>query len=230
MIKALFFDLDDTLFDATHQLGTRASKAAVHAMIKKGLPAPFRQVMAKHQELVASLYVVPLVHRQLCVVFGVPRRHDLWHAGDHAYYHIKLNRLHPYPGLRKVLSKLAQQYTLILITIGKKSRQREKINLLRLKPYFRKIYIVRPQLSASKRRTFQEALKHFHLHPHEVVSVGNRLDGELKVSKKLGMITVQMLQGKYKTQKPMDQWERPDYRLRSIARLPGVIRRCQHSK
>jgi FMN phosphatase YigB (HAD superfamily) len=83
----------------------------------------------------------------------------------------------------------------ILLTAGVKEEQEQKIKVLRIRRYFRKVHIVpRPE---DKRHRLQEIVSElksqaFGISPYNVIVIGDRLDTEISKGNELGCITVRL--------------------------------------
>jgi FMN phosphatase YigB (HAD superfamily) len=144
MIKTLFFDLDDTLFD--HQYSRRCGFEALKIMHPALLPADIRDMERVHEQLIRANYEKVLdgeisiqdamIERicTLCTRFGLTltpadipgtvRRYDAA---------FRKNR-RAVPGSRELLELLKDEVKVGIITNGFRDLQEEKIAICRISP------------------------------------------------------------------------------------------------
>ena len=125
MIKAIIFDLDDTLYD-NNPLTEMALKQAINVMIKKGLKSNFNEAFKKIREITKNY---PTKDRFVEVVkhYG-PFNEELVKIGKEKYYNAEFDEITPFPDTIDALEKLKEKCKLILITSGSKVQQNKKID------------------------------------------------------------------------------------------------------
>jgi len=122
-MKAIIFDLDDTLYDCTGSLLEASRKRAAKAMVNAGLHGPYCPVF-----------------NEISIKYNMG--HELVRSALKAYNSNEVNDIQLFPDVVPTLKKLAQEgYKLILMSTGIYERQHKKIELLDLKPYFDEIII-----------------------------------------------------------------------------------------
>jgi len=221
--KAFIFDLDDTLYDCTGLLTEAARQRAAKAMVEAGLPCSVDEAYRMQIEL-AEKYG-PEAH----VFESIAELHQmepdaLTKTAMRAYNSEEVDEVHPFPDVAPTLRELRLRgYKVFLITSGLYARQERKVRLLGLGELFDDVIINDSELGTTHEECFLELLHRHGLRPQQVVSVGDRIRAELKISKSLGMTTVQMLHGRFQDLAPHDELERPDYRIRRIAELLHLI-------
>ncbi|MFC1691265.1 TIGR02253 family HAD-type hydrolase [Nanoarchaeota archaeon] len=223
MIKAIIFDLDDTLFDST-ALAEAARKEACNAMVNAGIPDSVENSYKSLLRIVKKYGSNDSRHfDRLCNSYGIKNRPDIIASGVVAYHNMKFSKLHMFPRSRFTLTNLMKQrYKLALVTNGIISKQWEKITRLKIKYLFDEIMISEKQ---PKSKLLKKALSKLNVNPSEILSVGNRIDAELKDSKKLGMKTVRILQGKYSKMKPKGKLDKPDFNIKNISEIIGILKK-----
>lgn len=216
-IKAIIFDLDDTLYDVG-PLTEVALRQSVKAMVENGLNCSFEQGLQKIKQIIKHN---PSADKFEILVKEVgPDKEEIINAGKEVYYNIDFNTLELYPDARKTLAELRKKYKLILVTFGNKIQQNKKIDALAIRKYFSNVYI---DDKNNKEEPFSEILKINGFKPDEIIVVGDRIDNEIKIANKLGMETIRVTKGKYKYLEPKDEDEQPDYQVNNVEEIIDII-------
>lgn len=224
MIKAVFFDLDDTLVDTT-KLVKIARKNAIENMIRHGLPADFNTAYNELLELINE-YGSNFPHHFDYLL----RRLDLEYnpklvaAGVIAYHNTKFAHLREIRHARKALLKLKEMgLRLGIITDGNPIKQWEKIIRLDLDDFFENVVI--SDFEGVKKphpKIYQKALKIFKVNAEETIMVGDRLYSDIYGAKRVGMHTVWFRYGKY-ANKEIEYQKYADYEIKDILELPDIV-------
>jgi uncharacterized cofD-like protein len=222
-IKAILFDLDDTLFDCCGSLVEAARRRAARAMVQGGLPCSEEQAYQMQLQLAEEHGPRFDVFDAMVSHFGMEEA--LTEVALAAYNSGQVSDIEPFPDVPETLAELrAQGYTLLLYTTGVYARQQTKIAVLGLEECFDDILINDYETGHSRDDCFLHLLEAHHLKPQEVVCVGDRIQTEIKTANSLGMFTVQMLHGRFKNLAPKSDLEEPDYKIGSISELLQVLR------
>jgi uncharacterized cofD-like protein len=225
-MKAIIFDLDDTLYDCTGSLLEASRKRAARAMVNMGLPCTEEEAYLLQKELSEK-------HGPYCPVFNEISNkfnmgHELVRSAMKAYNSNEVTDIQLFPDVVPTLKKLAQEkYKLFLLTTGIYERQYKKIELLNLKPYFDEIIINDQEVGLLMEDCFEAIVRKYSLSPQNVVVVGDRLREELRIAKSMGMVTVQMLHGRFKveaTYNRSDRSNKPDYKIKRFFQLPTLLK------
>jgi putative hydrolase of the HAD superfamily len=226
-IRALFFDIDDTLYDSSLQ-ASLARKNAIKAMIEAGLDVSEEDCLDSLDNIVKRFGSNYRYHFDELL-----REHDhdpnprIIAAGVAAYHATKIAYLVPFPDTVPALLKLRDLgYKLGIITDGISVKQWEKLIRLGLQHFFHSVTISSdfgkekpdPEL-------FRIAIKKSGCKPEETVMLGDRLDKDISGANKAGMVTVQIMKSKYKKAKPKNASEEPDYVISELSDLLGVLNR-----
>jgi len=229
-LRAIIFDLDDTLYDCTNTLTQAATDRAIVAMIEHGLQASKQE--AKHFLNEYQANATHRVHALDALVdhFG-PQRETILEHGMIAYNAPTIDQpIELFPGVLETLSELRHHYKLILVTTGLRERQRNKLRLLGLTDAFDCILIDDIHEGLSKRERFLAAATNFNVTCEDMAVVGDRIFSEIKIGNQLGMTTIRMHHGAYANIHPSKEWEAPDHNIRAITELPELIHRIdQHT-
>lgn len=219
MIHLLIFDLDDTLFDNTGLLSGPGNALAAKAMVEAGLPASWQEVVAKRLAFMQELG--PLfdeINMAICRVYGVTDKaaiEKICHGAAHGYNAVDVSGITLFPGARQMLQRLKKKYPLVLISTGIEELQHRKIKELGIEDFFDFICITDGKTS-TKSSCLRQALEMYHFSPSQICVVGDRIDSEIRYGNELGMVTVQLVHGKYSVLTPKDKFEKPQYQIKNI--------------
>jgi putative hydrolase of the HAD superfamily len=231
MIRAVFFDLDDTLVD-TSKLAEIARRNAVENMIRAGMPVDFG--IAYHELLELINEYGSNFNRHFDYLL---RRLDLPYtpkwiaAGVIGYHNTKITHLKTINGARRTLLNLKQMgLKLGIITDGDPVKQWEKILRTEIEDYFDAV-LISDFVGVKKPhpKIFQKALKKFGVKPHEALMVGDRLYSDIYGAKNAGMVTVWFKYGKY-ANRELDYLEYADFQVRSLESVVEIVRGLNSEK
>lgn len=182
-IRAVLFDIDDTLFPSS-EFASLARKNAQRAMIAAGMDATEEQAQQEHFRIIkkyGSNY-----GRQLDLLasrFPCKKRLRAIAAGIAAYHDAKAS-IHPFPHAQSTLMHLQKKgYALCIASEGKAIKQWDKLVRLGLDLFFSHVFITR-----KKSPSFYRACAHrLRLSPSQCLMVGNHPKKDFSFSKKAGM-------------------------------------------
>jgi putative hydrolase of the HAD superfamily len=230
-LKAVFFDIDDTLFSTT-DFASKARRAAVEAMRRRGLRLPTEHILRELQEVIVE-FSSNHEHHFDKLLLRLPRR--AWDgvnpailvaAGVQAYHDAKSRQLRPYPDVPPVLARLARTDLVRgIITAGLEVKQADKLLRLGLYDYFTPTAIfISDQIGISKpnAKLFQRACDEVGVAPRETMYVGDHPTHDVDPANALGMITVHVRRGKHA---PEQGRTKPAYTLKSFKELLTVLRK-----
>ncbi|BAD84875.1 hydrolase, HAD superfamily [Thermococcus kodakarensis KOD1] len=225
MIKAVLFDLDDTLVDTT-KLAELARRNAVENMVRHGLPVDFDTAYNELLELINEYgsnfgrHFDYLLRR-----LDLPQNPKWIAAGVIAYHNTKFAYLRSVKNARRVLLELKREgYKVAVVTDGDPIKQWEKILRLELDEYFDDVFIS-DYLGVKKPhpKIFLKALRKLDVKPEEAVMVGDRLYSDIYGAKNVGMTTVWFRYGKYRDRE-MEYVEYADFTIERLEDLLKIIR------
>ncbi|MBI4153181.1 HAD hydrolase-like protein [Candidatus Woesearchaeota archaeon] len=226
MIKLIVFDLDDTLFDNSSTLSIQGNVLAAKAMAKAGLPAPWKEVYNKRLTLAAQLDPhFSVINKALCESYGIADPEKVAHickAAEDGYNSVDVKNIALFPGVRDMLSRLKTKYTLVLLSTGPEELQQKKIAKLDIRDFFDFICIADGK-TITKSSCLRQVLEMYHYHPSQICVVGDRIDSEIRYANELGMVTVQLVHGKYSTLKPKDELEKAKYQVKQITAVERLM-------
>ncbi len=222
MIKAVFFDLDDTLVD-TSKLAEMARRNAVENMIRHGLPVDFETAYGGELLELINEYGSNFSRHfdYLLRRLDLPNNPKWVAAGVVAYHNTKFAYLKTVHGARRLLLELKKaDYRLGIITDGDPIKQWEKIIRLDLDDYFDGVFIS-DYLGVKKPhpKIFKKALRKMNVKAEEAVMVGDRLYSDIYGAKRVGMNTIWFRYGKY-ADRELEYLDHADF---TVERLEDVL-------
>jgi len=216
-IKAVIFDLDDTLYDVGY-LTEIALKQAVVAMINEGLNCSLDEGMERINRIINEDPNSDKF-RSLAKLFDQEDT-DIIQAGWNKYMNYDFDEVKAYPDTKEVLNDLSEEYKLVLISQGSADLQNRKIDLLGIRPFFD--FILLPEVG-KKKDAFDEAFKTLGFKTEEILVVGDRIGVEIKIANDMGMKTIRALKGKYRFVEPQEKNEKPDFEIISLSDIFGIL-------
>lgn len=198
-LKAILFDIDDTLF-STSEFARHARGNAVRAMIQAGLDLPEEVVLKELDEVLTEFssnyehHFDKLLQRLRPSSLARVNPALIVAAGVAAYHDTKFRELAPFDDVYPLFEDLKRAGVRIgVITHGWTVKQAEKLVRLKLVPYLdpRAVFIS-DQIGISKPnpKLYQTALNDLCLSAPEVMYVGDSLEHDIAPPQSIGMITV----------------------------------------
>ncbi|HDN83617.1 MAG TPA: TIGR02253 family HAD-type hydrolase [Candidatus Altiarchaeales archaeon] len=228
-IKAVFFDIDNCLYDTSLQ-AERARKNAIKAMINAGLAVDEKKAYALLMKIVRKYGSNYGYHfDRLLEALGFERNPRIIAAGIVGYHTTKLAYLVPFPDTVPTLLQLRDMgYKLGIITNGLAIKQWEKLIRLGLQHFFHSV-IISEEVGCEKpeRKIFEIAAKSLAENPEKCVMVGDRLDIDIEGAKKAGMVTIQIVRSKKRAKKPKNEFQEPDFIIGNLKELVDVLNSLQ---
>lgn len=199
MLKAIFFDVDDTLFSTT-EFAAQARRAAMEALQSHGVKLPVEALVRELEEVISE-FSSNYEHHYDKLLLRLPRGSSaganpavLIAAAVAAYHDAKHHHLRPFDDVLPALQRLAKT-TLIrgIITTGLQIKQAEKLLRLGVYPYLTPTAIfISDQIGISKPnpKLFQRACAEIGVPPTECLHVGDHPAHDIDPANALGMVTV----------------------------------------
>lgn len=220
-IKAIFFDLDNTLIDFKG-MKEQASRAAIKAMIKAGLRTNEDRAW---RQLFRLFMVHGMEDQKIFDKFlkSTTGRVDIriLAAGVTAYRKEKNKVLKPYPNVKATLRKLKRRYTLAIVTDAPKFQAWSRLYDMGLEDYFD--FVLTFDDTKKKKPNpapFKKALRIANAKPEEVLMVGDSITRDVKTPKKLGMMTALAKYGQVWKDKSRIK---PDHYLHDISDIIKIV-------
>ena len=226
-IKAVLFDLDNTLFDS-YGLTRKARLEACEAMVNAGLPAKSaEEVYGKLKEIVEQYGSNYSKHYNiLCKAYGIPRNPEIVMSGRIAYHNTKFALINPFPDTDDVLLQLVKKgVKLAIVTNGLLDKQWEKVLRLKIRHFFESIVVSGKQDTKSgKQSLIKHCLRELKVKPKEAAFVGDKLKTDILSANALGLTTVWFIaSGRKAAEKPGKKLEIPDHTIHRMTDLPKVL-------
>jgi putative hydrolase of the HAD superfamily len=216
-IKAIIFDLDDTILD-NEPLVEGQVRQAISVMIERGFRADLEEAVKKIIEIIRGDVRLDKF-RELAKYYD-HEDDEIVEAGKHKYKTANIENLRCFPGTRDVLDELNGKFKLVLLTQGNPEQQQKKIDMLDIREYFD--FAFTPE-DEGKREALKDALEVLELNPNEILVVGDRIDVEIAFGNDMGMKTVRLLKGKYRNMVPENDGERADFEIRDLNEVLDIV-------
>jgi len=194
MIKAVLFDLDQTLIDLV-KMKTEACKSAIKAMIKVGLKINEK---AGYKRLMHTYFRVGIDSNIAFTKFLEEETgkadERILQAGIDAYLKTKPSFLKPFPHVLETLEYLKSlNLKLGIITDAPKAKAVQRLEGMNIIHFFDLIITLDDtgELKPSD-KPFKLALKRLNLYPEEILFVGDSYTRDIKGAGRLGMETLQI--------------------------------------
>ncbi|MCK4859335.1 MAG: HAD-IA family hydrolase, partial [Candidatus Omnitrophica bacterium] len=220
-IKAVIFDLDNTLVDFL-KMKKLSCRAAIDAMIGAGLNVEHEKAIKVLFELYDKygLEEKTIFQKFLKKLTGKVNYRILAN-GIAAYRRVRSGFLEPYPNVDYILLKLKSRgIKLGIVTDAPKLKAWVRLASMKLSNYFDVVIAFEDtkKLKPSK-LPFKAALKELRLNPSECLMVGDWPERDIKGAKKLGMRTCFARYGNPKVKK-----SNADYEISNIKMILDIIK------
>ena len=192
MIKAVFFDIDDTLYD-TSGFARLARKAAINVMIDAGLPLSSDEAYKLLKEIIKEKGSNYDKHFNILTekVFG-EEKPLLIALGMITYHNVKFALLRLFPKTPSTLIYLKSKgYQLGVISDGITIKQWEKLIRLGLHHFFDEV-VTSEEAGVAKpdERIFQLALDRMGCQAQKSIMIGNKFDKDILGAINIGMSAI----------------------------------------
>jgi len=220
-IKAVLFDLDNTLIDF-FRMKTESSNAAIKAMIDAGLPVKEEKAIEILNELFKEYGIEDQTIFQRFLEKTIKKvDYKILSNGIAAYRRVQAGFLFPYPHVRSTLVKLKEK-NLILGIVSDAPRMRAWLRLaeMNMTHYFDVVVTLDDtgKLKPSK-MPFEKALQELKLNPEEILFVGDNPERDIFGAKEVGMKTCLAKYG----QKFFSKKIKADFEIKDINELQKIL-------
>ena len=224
-VGGVIFDLDDTLFDCTGQLTDPARLRAASLLathISETTPQDLVDLQIQLSTKISSLDAIR----------EIGRRHDLPNRvvteALETYNDDHVPEIAPFPDAVDTIEWLiGERITPAIVTTGRKSRQLTKIDRIGLGDVFeegRNLWIHEQSIDQpEKTAQLEQATSYLGGPPGEIASIGDKLDSDIRVGNRLGLVTVRILKGRQKDAEPEGALETPDHTITELTELRCVL-------
>ena len=229
-LRALLFDIDDTLFSTT-QFARRARLNAVRAMVSAGLNAPEETVLRELEEVLREFgsnfgrHYDKLLMRLPGSTAGGHNPALIVAAGVVAYHDTKFRELEPFEDVRPFLRAAREAgLRLGIVTHGLTPKQAEKLVRLGLCDLIDPDAVfISDQVGISKPnpKLFALAARRMGLEPSDCLMIGDNLTSDIAPARELGMHTAWAFRSAKDGQ---DLAIQPDHKVETFQDLAVVLR------
>jgi len=222
MIKAILFDLDNTLTD-TYSIKIKCIKQSLKKMIKAGLNMNLNQAFDSLMKIYKkSDYENSEILQDFLTAYTGKIDYKILSAGIVEYRKIRYKYVKPYPEMRNTLEILQKEKNLILgiLTDSPKIKAWIRLTSINLADLFDLVLTIddteskKPDLKG-----FKKAISILKLKPQEILFVGDIPDKDIKGAKSAGMKTALAKYGQF-----LPDSITPDYILNSPKDLIKIIK------
>lgn len=183
-IKAVFFDMDDTLFDFTASV--RRALLKVKTEYGQVFSDPIDSLLDEYMRILHELHGGVITGRQtladarlerfrrMLAARGLASDTNLLGPIERCYREEYFRRADPVPGALEVVARLAEHVRVAVLTNHVRRDQLAKIDQLGFSPYLSDL-ITADMIGTTKpdRRMFETALERLNVQPSEAVMVGD---------------------------------------------------------
>jgi len=221
-IRAAFFDLDDTLYDCSEQLAEEGRLLAAEAMVRLDLAASAEEALDLQVEMTDAFSSRTQVFEKIVRRAGrepalVGELIEIYNSGS-------LDGITSFPGVAELLQSWRERgIRLFLVSDGIRERQHKKVCALGLDGLFDEIVITDASEEDFKESVFLHLMRKHDIVPREAIVIGDRIDREIRAAKRVGMITVRVLQGDYRYILPQSERDVALYKIADISDLDNVL-------
>lgn len=190
-IKAVLFDLDNTLIDFT-KFKKKATYAAAKAMVQAGLKAEPKKLAKRMLEFYYSYGIESNnAFEQYLLKEFKKVDYSVLAAGVNAYLKEKYLHLKPYPGVGKTLRKLKEKgLKLAVVSDGLRLKAWMRLNAAGLDKYFDTVVTFDDTgVKKPAKEPFLKACRVLKVKPKECLMVGDWPERDIEGAKKLGIRT-----------------------------------------
>jgi len=192
-VKAIIFDLDDTLYDCSGTLVLKSKKLAAK-IISKAIKCSEAEALKLQLELEGRLGPKVDIAREIADLYNLSE--EFCTEVSEAINDLNLEDTVLFPDAMDSINELKRiGYKLFLVTFGNREIQKKKIKILGLERAFDEIIIT--ENPRGKEKCFKEILTKYDLEPEQVLCVGDKIKDEIEVGRKLGMFITLMKHGRH---------------------------------
>ncbi len=224
MIKAIIFDLDNTLIDF---MGAKLTscKASIDAMIDAGLKINKKKATKILFELYSQYGIEynRIFQKFLLQTTGKIDMKTLSSAIV-AYRKVQADYHKPYSGVYQVLENLRKRYKLAIVSDAPALKAWLRLTEMGIQNYFDFVVTFSDTRKTKPHRLpFKTAIKKLGLRPQEILFVGDQPQRDIKGAKAVGMITALAEYGLQEKYKKYLKDNKPDYVLKRIEDIQKIV-------
>lgn len=222
LIRCVIFDLDDTLYDCRGQRVSDCHRHAAQAMVRAGLKADVEEVFRARMRAFRRDPMLRYIDPEVVRYFGAEVPDAVISAAREAYFTCPVGKLKLFNGSLPLLRFLAGRGVKnFIVSFGEPVIQRQKVAALGLdreSSISEILYADRTNV-LTKEAAFRQIQQQLKLPVAQILVVGDRPAREIRAGKELGMRTVRIHRGEFKSQMPVGPEEEPDYVIADISQI-----------
>ncbi len=216
MIKTIVFDLDNTLYDFDEYLRSAYRFLAREFALKKGLDPQQTENKLFEQVLQRGLTHDFLFNEWLATL-DLNDKINLREAIS-IFHTFRPQVLTPFEGFEELMKSLDGVQKIVL-SDGRASTQRKKLEALGIQKHFEEIVLSDEHQTAKPDQALFKLIEHeFGAESHTTLMVGDHPDKDILGAKKAGWQTVRILHGAHKNFDDHPE-AKPDHRVTSLTEL-----------
>ena len=228
-VKAILFDIEDTLYDASYQMRmTRLN--AIRAMIEAGLPVDLEMGYKVLEEIVDEYGPHYSRHfDRMLERLGLKWNPRVIAAGVVAYRETSQAYLKPFPDTIPTLIRLRDLgYKLGVVSEGLAVKQWQKLIKLGIHHFFHSV-VISEAVGAEKINVemFKIALKELNVKPDEAIYVSSNLDKGILQANRAGLISVRIRRGDSQMEEPKSPDAEPRYEIERLSEIFEILKRLK---
>jgi len=222
-LKAILFDLDNTLIDFM-RFKRETARAAARAMVKKGLPDTQAEIYRKIFEIYDQ-YGIEYQKTFYKVIFPykleIGKAERIQQAAIIAYLKRKFSVLKPYPSVKPILKILKKRSKIGIVTDAPRNKAWQRLVLCGLDDIF-DVVVTTDDAGKKKphKAPFNIALSKLKVKTSEALFVGDNVDRDMAGAKRLGMKTCL---AEYGADRRKVKRVKPDYRIKDFKEIIKII-------
>ncbi len=219
-IKAVIFDLDDTLYDCSGTLVEQGRRQAAK-MIARITNISEEKAYHLQGEFEEKYGTKVNVYEKIVTLYNLPDKYINQLLQE--YIRVNISNITLFSDVVDSLVQLkSRDCKLFLVTSGEEQIQKKKIDVLGLNnSYFDDILITDRNNPQAKRACFYGIIQRYNLKPGEIICVGDKIDDEIAAGKSLGIVTVMFEHGRHYNsyRKSQDKFMKPHYSIKYLKEL-----------
>ncbi|MEM5778062.1 MAG: TIGR02253 family HAD-type hydrolase [Candidatus Aenigmatarchaeota archaeon] len=220
MIKAIIFDLDNTLIDFM-KMKRLSCEAAMDAMIKAGLKIEKKKGLKTLFQLYSQYgYEYQKIFQVFMKKVLGKIDYAIMASGIVAYRRVKEGLLYPYPNVVPTLNQLKKKYKLAILSDAPKIQAWIRLAAMEIQDKF-DLVVTFDETKTKKPnlKPFFYVLKKLNFKAEECLFVGDSLARDIAPAKRLGFKTVLAKYGRTKEKSNV----KPDYIINDIKELLKIV-------
>ncbi len=224
MLKAILFDLDNTLIDFM-ELKKMACRDSIKAMIKAGLKMDEKK---SYRLLFDVYYKYGLEYGKIFQKFLLETtgRVDVkvLSAGIVAYRFAQARNRKPYRNVIPALTELKKKYKLGIVSDAPTLKAWIRLQELGIADYFDVVITLEGRKMKPNRLPFMKAVRKLGISTRHILFVGDQPHRDIKGAKELGMKTALAQYGIQKVHRKYLKENKPDFYLKDIKDILDIVK------